>query len=590
MKPSNIAVKHRLLTRLLISHILLASLPIVVSGILLVHTAQKSIESIIKHRNLEFVKKAAQSITETLEQSHKVLLFNAENVVNLLDNRLIREIAISNLVDEFPIYQKMYILRPDGSIEFSSHYVEDNNRFVGQPFIKKLPKGKGYVSDVYLSSEMVPCIDMAEPIRKYDEITGYLYAEVSLKAMWDVMDSLVVGEHGAGLMIDSKGNYIAHSKRKLVYLNEKFPDQEIIKEITNEHMGHKIYIAENNTKMIASYAPIPMKKWGVIIQQPINEAFAQARIMRVQVLILVITSIIVAWLIAYYFFSERIVQPVNQLLSGIERFASGELRYRIPELGDDEISTLATQFNRMAMRLSKIQKKLKRTERSETLNKMASILSHEIKNPLNAMVINLQILKKELVKIRPNKKRMLDYYHIVESEIHRVDKLVNDFLILARPPKLEEQSLIIQDIIEEIIIDQSGDRQHRNIKLINDIPSEPIRVIGNHDRLKQAFLNIYLNAVQAINNDGAISVKIELGADESQSENPLVNIGISDTGIGIDERQLKHIFDFYYTTKESGSGLGLAIALQIIEEHDGWIHVKSKSGEGSTFIITLPVE
>ncbi len=590
MNTGKIYIRYRLLTRLLISHILLASLPIIVTGFILVHTAQQSIEAIIKHRNLEFAKKASQTISGTLEQAERILKFNAENVINLMANRLEREVAVSNLTNEFQIFQEMYILNLKGGIEFSTRYVQDSTRFVRQAFFQQLMHGEPYVSNVYIAVDMLPFIDIATPIKRYGEITGFLFAEVNLKAMWDVMDSLVVGKRGEGFMIDDHGNYIAHSQRKRVYLNEKLSNQDIIEQILAGRMGHKIYRNEDGVPVIASYAPIPWKNWGVVIQQPIDEAFAQAHTMRLQIIILVITSIIAAGLMAYYFFSVRIVRPVNELISGIEKFSAGELRYRIPIIGHDELSALAVQFNIMAMKLARIQKKLKRTERFETLNKMASILSHEIKNPLNAMVINLQIMKKELQKVRPDMNRAMTYYDIVSSEISRVDKLVNDFLMLARSPKLEENRQVLQTILHDVMHGQKADADSRHITMESVMPDETVYIRGNPDRLKQAFLNIYLNAIQAIGENGTIRTNVEVVANDPHNDSPIVSVTIEDTGTGIDERSLMQIFDFYFTTKENGSGLGLAITQQIIEEHDGMIQVHSEIGKGTTFIITLPLD
>lgn len=591
MKPIQIKLKYRLLTKLLISHILLASIPIIITGILLVGTAQRSIEDIVYNRNLEFAKRAAQKISETLYQAKKILKFNATNVLNTQENRLIREVTINNLVNEFEIFNEIYILNKSGEIQISSHYIDDSTRYVGEQFIDQINHGQSFDSEVYISDEMLPFMDFAEPIIQHNEITGILFAEVNLKAMWDVMDSIVVGHQGEGLMFDSKGTYIAHSERKKVYLNEKFPSNKIIDEISAGKFGHKIYNSPDQNKIIASYAPISMKNWAVVIQQPTREAFAQAHTMRLQIIILVITSIIVAWLIAYYFFSNRIVRPVNQLISGIEQLSSGELKYRIPTIGNDEISTLAVQFNIMAKKLLRIQMKLKRTERLETLNKMASILSHEIKNPLNAMVINMQILKNELSKNPLNIDKINDYYSVISSEIERVDKLVNDFLILAKPPKFAKERLKLQNILTEILVEYEGEAQKSNVKIMRQFYPQPIYIVGNKDRIKQAFINIYLNAIQAIKMDGIITISVYIdSSDDISSDSSYAKVLIKDNGEGINKKNINQIFDFYFTTKKEGTGLGLAITQQIIEDHEGTIDVISEKNVGTTFIISLPID
>ena len=147
--------------------------------------------------------------------------------------------------------------------------------------------------------------------------------------MWDIMDNSVEGLNAQALIFDKNGIYIAHTERKKVYLKESFPDSIIINEITNQKSGHKIYNLRDGIEMIAAYAPLNLTQWGIVIQQPIDEAFAEARTMKIQVIILVISSIIIASLIAYVY-ARRIVRPVNQLISGIQLFSTGDLKYRIP--------------------------------------------------------------------------------------------------------------------------------------------------------------------------------------------------------------------------------------------------------------------
>jgi len=584
-----ISFKNRLLTRLLISHILLASIPLIITGLVLIHTARQSIENIVRDRNLEFARRAASNITETLKQATNILKFNSENILNSQVSRLSREVLINNILRDFDIFKEISILNVSGEIEISTHYVEEKNNFVNRDFIQKSNNNESYCSEIFISEDKLPYMEFAEPISIYNEIMGILFAKVNLKAIWDVVDSSIVGQRGQALIFDRNGIYIAHSKRKKVYLKETFPDSSIINEISQGRSGHKVYTNRAGEKMIAAYVPLMMTKWGIVIQQPVNEAFAKVQTMRIQISIFVISSILVASVIAYVY-TRKIVRPVEQLISGVKRFSTGDLNYRITPLGKDEISTLTKQFNTMAVRLTEFQNKLKRIERFETLSKMASILSHEIKNPLNAMVINMEIQKKELHKKTINKTKLEHYHHIVVSEITRVDKLVNNFLLLARPPKLQKTNTSIHSILNNILLEQREDSVQKNIIVMPQFCPYPIEILADENRLKQTFLNIYINALQAMPDGGNLTIKISLDkAERDYSDKKFARISFIDSGQGIAGRDMEHIFDFYYTTKKGGTGLGLALAQQIIEEHDGTIEVKSKKGVGTTFIILLPI-
>ena len=248
------------------------------------------------------------------------------------------------------------------------------------------------------------------------------------------------------------------------------------------------------------------------------------------------------------------------------------------------------QFNTMAIRLTAYQNRLKRIERFETLSKMAAILSHEIKNPLNAMVINMQIQRKELEKSSVNKKKLLHYQNIVTSEISRLDKLVNNFLLIAIQPELKKSEVTISRLIQEIIEAYEVEATQKNIRVIADFDTGSLTVHADENRIKQAFINIVINALQAMPNGGELKIRIYADTSvTSEGYHDLVKIEFRDTGGGIPKESLKHIFDFYYTTKKGGTGLGLAIAQQIIDEHEGRIEVESILDESTIFTVTLPL-
>jgi len=357
----------------------------------------------------------------------------------------------------------------------------------------------------------------------------------------------------------------------------------------NHHLANqRIYTNRDGIKMIAAYVSLPKMSWGVVIQQPLKEAFALSDKMRMQIFGFVGISIIISSIIAYLY-TRRIVTPVNQLVSGMDRFSAGDLRYRIPSLGNDEVSMLAERFNDMARKLLMVQEKLKRTERLETVSKMASVLSHEIRNPLNAMVVNMQVMEREFNRPRLRIDKLRHYLSIVASEIQRVDDLVNNFLMVARPPKLERKRVKINQLLDDVIVSQQAEALHSGIRVNRKYGDVDIDLVIDEKKIRQVFLNILINAMQAMPGGGNITVELEsLNSSGDVDQLDWVVVRFSDTGKGIPAEQLSQIFDFYYSTKANGTGLGLSIAQQIVEEHGGRIEVKSKMGRGSIFSIFLP--
>ena len=232
-------------------------------------------------------------------------------------------------------------------------------------------------------------------------------------------------------------------------------------------------------------------------------------------------------------------------------------------------------------KMAEMQKELQMKERLVSLGRLASGMAHEIRNPLNAMGLSVQRLKREFLPQGDQKEEYLEFLDIIRGELVRVDKIVEDFLISARAhaPFLKDH---LQAILDEVVIILREKTQSKGINLNNE--SAPGIIIEcQKDRLKQAFYNVILNAIEAI--EGAGEITIQTKVRESG-----VELSIRDTGPGIDEDKLEKIFEYYYTTKDKGVGLGLPISYMIIKDHGGDMRVSSVAGHGATFVITLPVK
>ena len=591
MKLPRIKIRDRLLTRLLVSHIFLVTVPLFITGNILTDTAHEAIEQTILERNLELARSSTMQIESTVEKARDILRLSAQQPAAYGEDRINQELMINSLVNEFPIFKKVMILDGSGRVQASTSYEIRGEPLTTNGALPALARGEPYVSEVYVSQEKLPLMDLAEAIRLHNEVIGTLWAVMDLKAMWALVDSNKVGEHGEAFIFRADGQYIAHSDRRKVYARNHFKEQDIIHEVAADSSAHQIYVNREGVEMIAAYAPISSRGWGVVIQQPASEALGSARKMRLQILLLIAASSALAALIAF-FYTRQIVKPVELLISGIDHVAAGELRQRIQILGKDEIGQLAERFNAMAGRLQEIQNQLKRTERFETLGKLSSVLSHEIRNPLNSMVINMQLLRREFSKPRRDLKKIEHYHQVVASEIKRVDGLVRDFLLIAKPPKLEKTECKLTKLLDEIITLHMPNILPKGIRVERDYEQPGMTALVDEKKLHQVFANIFLNAVEAMQGGGKIVIGVRrhfpTHAGEDEEAEAMVAVSFRDTGKGIAPEDLNRIFDFYYSKKEHGSGIGLPLAQQIVEEHGGFIRVKSRLGAGSEFTIYLP--
>ena len=228
----------------------------------------------------------------------------------------------------------------------------------------------------------------------------------------------------------------------------------------------------------------------------------------------------------------------------------------------------------------KLQQMAKRTDRMKELGEMAAKLSHEIRNSLGGIRGFASLLFRDLSN-QPHLQEMIG--RIIEGT-KALEQLVTTILVYARPIELVEQTIDLSQFMRQTAKAFKIDPNFpTNVKFILHIPDEPILVPVDPDALKRALLNLFFNAIQAMDAGGELTVsllKYELSC----------QISISDTGIGMNEEQLNSLFSPLFTTKRTGNGLGLVETKKIIQGHGGSIGVRSTLGRGSTFLLTLPLK
>lgn len=250
---------------------------------------------------------------------------------------------------------------------------------------------------------------------------------------------------------------------------------------------------------------------------------------------------------------------------------------------------------------------LRRMENLETLTNLAASVAHEIKNPLGAISIHIQLIQKALAKARnsdgmlPDEKFVEKYLGVINEEIDRLNKIVVDFLFAARPISSTLESVDVLKLLDRFIEFVKPELDRNNISLTTNFGQDLPNVMLDEKLFKQVLINMAQNSIAAMSeteeylpegDDSSFSVaKIKEKSffvyARVKKEKILISVG--DTGKGMDEETLKHIFEPYFTTKVKGTGLGLAMAYKIIKEFGGEVAVKSEPGKGSVFTIMLPV-
>ena len=594
MFPRNL--REGLWPRLLVSHIALATIPVLIVGLLLLATARRSIEDTVADGTLEVARRASNEIRLYIEQARRVIDLAADNMDMIDATDAVYQKLIDNLVIRQDFLSELSVLDLAGREKMTTR-LEGPLR--ARPDVELPGDGGPTVSPVFISDDGLPAVTITVPVRRFDEHTGYLAARVNLKDMWDLVDNIQLGEgqregFGNAYVATGNGRLIAHPERDRVYRQDDLSASPVGAALGERQSGTLVYPGPSG-EMVAAFATVEPLGWKVVIEQPAASAFARSRDMILGISVLMVISAAVASMIGILVV-RKIVRPIYELVRGAQMFARGRLTHTIETPGHGELTTLAREFNQMARELMEKERRLKQAERLATLSKFATILSHEIRNPLNSMIINLRILKRDMEKQNGDHGNGGGHYEKVISEIWRIDSLVENFLNYARPPELAPFPHDINAVLDEVIEIHQGTARERGVRIVTRYRDGELMVSVDIDQIKQLILNILLNAFDAMEGGGTLTVSTERAAPRDSGEltldalggNPHVNIKFEDTGRGIDPGRLDRIFEVYYTSKSTGTGLGLPIAQQIAEKHGGGISVESTPGEGTVFTLSLP--
>lgn len=297
-------------------------------------------------------------------------------------------------------------------------------------------------------------------------------------------------------------------------------------------------------------------------------------------------GMVIAFVISFWM-GHSIIRRIRILKQATQAISAGNLEYQLPPGRSSGFDMLDEAFNNMARslkdrdeRLQKAFQRITRTERLASLGQMAAGVAHEINNPLGGILLYSNLVLEEMSVDHPGRKNM-------EKIIYQTDrckKIVQNLLDFARTPSGDMKPMDVNGVILtslNLVKDQSP---FLGVKIESDLSGELPPVTADLSRMEEVFLNLFINAADAMEGKGTLWIATWL------SSTGAVKISIRDNGKGIDKAYLPHIFEPFFTTKDpgQGTGLGLSITYGIIQKHNGIIDVESEAGKGTTFVITLP--
>jgi signal transduction histidine kinase len=248
----------------------------------------------------------------------------------------------------------------------------------------------------------------------------------------------------------------------------------------------------------------------------------------------------------------------------------------IAERGE-RIGALLTMRDAESVR--RIENEIELSRRMAAIGRLTSGVAHEVKNPINAIVVHLELLREKMREIDPDTRRHLD---IIGREIHRLDRVVQTLIDFSRPLELRLSDFDLRRLMEDVALLASPEAARQGVRVETTLGNEPVPVRADADLMKQALLNVVINGVQAMSDGGVLSLV-------ARRDEPAAIIEVRDQGAGIPPEIRDKIFNLYFTTKKAGSGIGLAMSYRVLQLHNGGLYFVTETGRGTTFRLVLPL-
>ena len=507
-------------------------------------------------------------------------------------------------------YKRIVLVGPQGEIVADTADRRENYRDTDW-FQEAIAHGE-YISDAFWEGEELMFLIAAAVVR--DKPVGVLCEFIDLQYLSNFASDMALGKSGESYLVNGDGVIIAHRDRQRV-LKDRVGNFELLAKLSESGTGLEVYHNYRGAEVMGAQTWIPQRtaigfcpvQWLLIAEQDTGEVFAKVSKYKMGIIALfLLLSCIIAPVCILI--SRTIVNPIKELADATDAIAGGNFGKQLEVKRRDELGRLTIAFNQMAQQLrsyyaslenrftsareelekvsdelEKSREALARSEKLVALGQVSAGVAHEIRTPLTSIKLFIQSLE----AVFPSDDEALEDFSIIKGEIGRMEDIINRFLTFARPAEPKFESVYVNQILSDAIQLVRTRLEREKIVIETEYDGNLPPIAGDRQQLKQVFLNMLLNSIEAMPDGGKITVATNL-ISVSREHEKLLRIAISDTGCGIDAASKRYIFDPFFTTKDSGTGMGLAIAFTVIEQHGGFIEVQSELSKGATFTVYLP--
>jgi two-component system NtrC family sensor kinase len=530
------------------------------------------------------------NITDT---SGNVLL-RANNLSLAGDNQTHNELVTAALSRHVPIYATTIISVEDLRIESPSLVEQAHFTFIDTPMAR--PR-----SESEQTSGMV--LMAAAPIFDYqNNVIGILYGGVLLNRNYEIVDEIkrtvfqdlqYKGQDiGTATIFQDDVRISTNVKNEDgtravgTRIMEEVYDQVVIK---GEPYIGRAYVVNN--WYITAYEPIrdiDDQVIGILYVGILEQKYLDIKQQTVLAFLSIALIGVLVSTVLSYLLSRSISGPIKKLVLASKEVASGNLDTKVEITTTDELGKLAYTFNKMALSLRERDDKLKEftrskimeSERLALIGQLAANVAHELNNPLTGIITYSHLLLEQTKAEDPTK----DFLQKIVNQADRCKEIIKGLLDFSRQKKPDITLCDVNSVLMDCISLVENQALFHNIQIQSSLNIDLPRVVIDPSQIERVFMNMIINAAEAIEGNGQLEIVSRFDRDKD-----CIEIEFTDTGLGIEKENLEKIFDPFFTTKDTGHGLGLAICYGIIKEHKGTILVESEVGKGTTFNIRLPV-
>lgn len=595
--------------RLMLMMIIISIIPLLFLGFYNMKIIKKEVEASIHKQHAltaSRVSYAVSDLVKTLQTSLETISLTNSEVFDGDDTKQ-KENLLYSVLKNFPHLEEIAMVSSHGEevVKVSKRYAissKDLKLLSEEVQFQKLKQGKFFIGSPKIDIDNQIVFDLGVPVGGINgDFRGGFIAKISLRQVMQEISSVEISDGSYIMLVDENGELIGHSdysqvlRRQDVFnskgvenlLKSKTNDGNHFKTLEFNPITYKSYTGED---VLGVYGLIPMVGWGVVVEQPLVNSYATLRTMLSQlnlVLFLIILTITGLGL----FFIFHFIRPVEELAKGVASVKRGDLEYQIPKQSNDELGLVIEAFNEMIEEIKKKRDNEKvaiQAEKRAAVGLLAAGVAHEINNPMNNLgfyaddllerleIENINELKEEGV--------LKEYLLSIREQIYRCTDITQSLLNYSREVESQDKEVYIPHIVNEVLKLVKYPINKQNIE-VNLQWEEPLPyVFVDESQLQQVILNLVTNALDAMPDGGILTIKLIC-------DGKLIGIEVVDTGEGILEQNLKHVFDPFYTTKPvgKGTGLGLAISQVIVERMGGIISLENNKEVGINANVWLPI-